>query len=464
MALQGGPEAVEPPSGSIRRRDDEAPPSCERGASKAAARPLDYEACDDRLNHNVFRYPAKFHPPVARKLIELFSRPADRVLDPFCGSGTTLIEANVTGRSAIGTDVDPLAVFVTQAKIRRYDRVAVEAAIETLKTQVAALRVEDERRWGDFLKDAPAEDVATLMDQHGLAAPAIPRIDHWFRHRVRHQLASMKALIHRQEREDVRVFLTLCLGAIVRGSSNADPVPVSGLEVTRHMLDKEKAGRAIDPYRLFVKALDRIAEATWRFAATRDATATAQAAISDARDLSAEEAGTADAVVTSPPYLTAVDYYRRHTLEMYWLDLTTTVEDRLEIMPRYIGRDRIGLKHLPDPDQARANDVAARWLATFDAKPERERAFRHYCDGMARAFARMADLVKPGGKVVVVAGDVTFCGRKVSMVPLMTDLVDPRLQMADHLWYAIKNRYMSYARKNEADIAADHVIVFERRG
>lgn len=52
------------------------------------------------LTHNFYRYPARFSPQFARAAIEVFSEPGDVVLDPFMGSGTTLVEASALGRLA----------------------------------------------------------------------------------------------------------------------------------------------------------------------------------------------------------------------------------------------------------------------------------------------------------------------------------------------------------------------------
>nr|MDQ4041145.1 site-specific DNA-methyltransferase [Actinomycetota bacterium] len=71
-----------------------------------------------RYTHYLFRYPAKFHPPVAQALLERYTEPGDCVLDCFCGSGTLLVEATVAGRSAVGSDVDPVAAFVSRVKAR----------------------------------------------------------------------------------------------------------------------------------------------------------------------------------------------------------------------------------------------------------------------------------------------------------------------------------------------------------
>jgi hypothetical protein len=68
------------------------------------------------LTHGFYRYPARFSPLFARASIEAFTRPGDFVLDPFMGGGTTLVEARVLGRPAIGVDISELAVFITRVK------------------------------------------------------------------------------------------------------------------------------------------------------------------------------------------------------------------------------------------------------------------------------------------------------------------------------------------------------------
>jgi len=68
------------------------------------------------LTHTFYRYPARFSPAFARAAITAFSEPGDVILDPFMGCGTSLVEALVAGRHAIGSDINTLAHFLAQVK------------------------------------------------------------------------------------------------------------------------------------------------------------------------------------------------------------------------------------------------------------------------------------------------------------------------------------------------------------
>ena len=138
----------------------------------------------ERLTHYLFRYPAKFHPPVVRHLIQTYTASDATVLDPFCGSGTLLVEAGVCGRSAIGIDVDPLAVFVSNVKAHRYRISALrESCANVLATLDHVARPESEYERRQFV-DIKPETVARAIRDEQLSVPAIPNIYHWFRHYV----------------------------------------------------------------------------------------------------------------------------------------------------------------------------------------------------------------------------------------------------------------------------------------
>src|SRR5262245_59473231 len=68
----------------------------------------------ETLSHPFHTYPARLHPATAKVLVEFAGD--GTILDPFCGSGTVLVEARAAGQRAIGSDLNPLAVLVARAK------------------------------------------------------------------------------------------------------------------------------------------------------------------------------------------------------------------------------------------------------------------------------------------------------------------------------------------------------------
>jgi DNA modification methylase len=66
--------------------------------------------------HDFYKYPARFSPVFAREAINAFTEEGETILDPFCGGGTSLVEAISLGRKAAGFDISSLAVFLTRVK------------------------------------------------------------------------------------------------------------------------------------------------------------------------------------------------------------------------------------------------------------------------------------------------------------------------------------------------------------
>ncbi len=88
--------------------------------------------------HDFYRYPARFSPIFAREAIRTFTLPGDFVLDPFCGGGTTLVEALSLGRRAAGMDVSSLAAFLARTKttpISVHDKRAIAAWLAVLEKE-----------------------------------------------------------------------------------------------------------------------------------------------------------------------------------------------------------------------------------------------------------------------------------------------------------------------------------------
>ena len=74
------------------------------------------DADTQQLTHNIHRYSGKFIPQIAARAISLLTQPGELVVDPYCGSGTTLLESALLARRAVGVDLNPLAVLIARVK------------------------------------------------------------------------------------------------------------------------------------------------------------------------------------------------------------------------------------------------------------------------------------------------------------------------------------------------------------
>jgi hypothetical protein len=198
----------------------------------------------------------------------------------------------------------------------------------------------------------------------------------------------------------------------------------------------------------------------------RNALSRTRAVVSDATQSFPLEDGEAPAaIITSPPYHGAVDYYRRHQLEMFWLGLTASQDERLQLLNRYIGRPHVPQRHpfVRDHDLAPWPQAATCEDAIREVLPARANEFRHYCVGMGLAFDRFAEVLSPGRSAVLVVGRSRWRDATLDTGPLFAELAGDAFSLAHHYWYPVKNRHMSYGRHNGANIDREFVLVFTRR-
>jgi SAM-dependent methyltransferase len=253
----------------------------------------------DRVHvHGFHTYPARMHPATASRLVLALSAAGATVLDPFCGSGTVLVEAMIAGRRAVGTDLNPIAVRLAALKTTPRDASWV-AALVAAAHDVAAVADERRVRRAGATRRYPADDVAAF-DPHVLL-----------------ELDSLRTGIAKRDDADVRGVLELVLSAIL-------------VKVSRRASDTSTAPSprriaAGFPARLFARKTEELARRLTELAALLPpGTASARVSLDDATRLRTVGASTVDAVVTSPPYVATYDYLAHHALRMRWLGLDAT--------------------------------------------------------------------------------------------------------------------------------------------
>jgi hypothetical protein len=419
----------------------------------------------DHLTHRIFRYPAKFHPPVVRELLQRYTREHDLVLDPFVGSGTLLVEARTFGRSSLGVDVDPVAVLVAKVKSHRYQpqRLAQSATDlqEALRRSRRSALEYEERKFED-LSEREYECAQTEVYDW---IPPIPNLFHWFRRYVIIDLAHIRRAIAASDMPltHKRLF-TVIFGSIIRNASNADPVPVSGLEFTAHMRRRDAAGRLVDPFALLDKAITKALVATASFWAKSSPTTSVDVFRGDATQIADWLRTPVDAVITSPPYHGAVDYYRRHQLEMYWMGLVDDHAARQELLQKYIGRPKVPQSHPLVSDATLRTALAKEWENRIrQVSNARADAFHHYIAAMTQVFDGLAHCARRNMPLILIVGHSSWNDAQIPTTQLFEEIAGDQQRLERVMTYKVKNRYMSYARHNGANIDREYVLEFRRR-
>jgi len=260
--------------------------------------------------HGFHSYPARLHPTTARRLLEGFSPAGGRVLDPFCGSGTVLVEARQLARHAFGVDANPLAVELCTLKCRGGSAEFLEQLLSAAASVTAHA---DARR---LAKSGPTQRYGAadreVYDAHVLL-----------------ELDGLRDGISKVKSHELRRALLLVLSAALTKVSKRQGDTAPRATATPKRL---AGGFTIRFFETKAKDLaKRVAEFT---ALLPPAAPEAKCATGDARDLSLITPASLDLIVSSPPYPGVYDYFDHHELRLRWLGLDNRQFEASEIGAR----------------------------------------------------------------------------------------------------------------------------------
>lgn len=234
------------------------------------------------LSHRFHSYPARFIPQIPKTFIELFTVKGDTVVDPFCGCGTTLTEAFLSGRNSIGNDFNPLACLITKVKTRLIDG----DDIDTLYKRVFELKryIDSNHRRLDYLKKLPRRNISNLFNRDMI-----------------NELCMIKeALDEIKEKEAVYELGLVALSATIWS-----------------IIENENG---VDIFDNFYRKLKNMIETINEMRGLLKNEPKVTVINGDARFLNIDSK-VANLIVTSPPYVNALDYYRVHMYNMLWLGI-----------------------------------------------------------------------------------------------------------------------------------------------
>lgn len=396
-------------------------------------------------NHGLHKYPAKFIPQLPRWAISSFPMTGGSVLDPFCGSGTTLLEAALLGHATQGVDISPLAVIISNAKLT-----VVDEPIEELMAEIDYIGSQAAGNATHVTKHLASSTGKSVLGLHSTWS-------NWFAPQHAAELVVLRDAIKQSSILDKYKSLTLAvLSTLVKPASflHEDQIKV------RFHADKKTAS----PLANFCGSM-------------RDAL-TAQAKISPQLKLTSSSAQVGDAanlpypgasverIVTSPPYINAVDYTMAHKYNLFALELIEpdAFKDHCR---QYIGVTEravraIDLKSCPETE-LRSRDIVEK-LWGFNEPTPRNRAYvvAQYFNGMRSAFTECHRVLVPGGRMFFVIGENNrICGETVPTAEILELIAqDCGLDVENYFYHVIANRSAMRLNRGATGGTIDREVIF----
>ena len=154
--------------------------------------------------HCFHSYPAMMIPQVARRIIESYGSKSKILFDPYCGTGTSLVEANLKGINAIGTDINPLARLIAFAKTTKIDIQVLDLFLQDFNNYLFSINFQ-------------------LENIKSVVIPQIKNLDFWFSRNVISKLGILLDYILNIKDISINNFLKVAFSETIRETSFIKP-------------------------------------------------------------------------------------------------------------------------------------------------------------------------------------------------------------------------------------------------
>ncbi len=345
-------------------------------------------------SHHLHAFAAKFPPQLPRAFIRSLTAPGDIVLDPMMGSGTTVVEALLEGRTGVGLDIDPLALRLCQVKTMPLQLEGLQKVAQRVIAQASSLATEKTN----------AQHLAQRFDERTKTF-----VDYWFLPTTQQELMALVLAIESVADTSVRRFLELTFSSAIITKSGG-VTKARDLAHSRPHLDNEKVPKnALEQFALRLqKNISSIAELTLNGPVS--VPLAGDAMVMPFAD------GVIDLIVTSPPYANAIDYMRAHKFSLVWLG--KSVGNLSELRSEYIGSERVrGTLFAPLPEKPAQ---IVQQLAQRDRS--KSAILRKYFTEMKSVLAEMYRVLRPQSAAIIVVGPSVMRGINVQTHDCLEDI------------------------------------------
>ena len=367
---------------------------------------------------NIHPFPARMAPALVKLKVSQLPD-GSKILDPMCGSGTTLRHSIDAGHKAFGWDIDPLAVKMSRIWCSRFDakklrEKALQIKSEVDKKQKRKCRFSECQETQNFVKYWFASDQNEALNKISIV---------------------IEELVPRGKTLD---FFHIALSRIIitkfKGASLA-------WDISHSRPHKKKTENDFDTVSEFFSSVEKLIQIIERNPIQADAFVKN----GDCKEIKTHEKF--DAIITSPPYLNAIDYIRGHKFSLIWMGYT--IPELRHIRQKSIGSEKGIVSLMEDPE---IQKVSAAVCTGKVISPHVRRFLFRYIDDCDRLLEKFSGLLVRSGKLIFVVGNSTQYGTKIyndKVLCLLAQKYDLQLTQKKSRRIASRARYLPIKSDNQ---------------
>lgn len=352
-----------------------------------------------QTTHCFHAYPAMMIPQIAEKLLTKYAQGSRTLFDPYCGTGTSLVEANIKDINAIGTDLNPLARLIAKAKTTELD------------IQVLDLYLKD---FNDF---AFQFRFGVQTNNNSIVLPEFKNIGFWFNETAQQKLSVIKSFIDNIQHNDIKQFFLTAFSETIRESS----LTKKGEFKLVRMPEEKREVFDPDCFGIFLSKLSRNKQGLVELSKVKlnGATSVIKGFNSVNGIPNSEiEDKSIDIVVTSPPYgdsRTTVAYGQYSRLSNQWMG----IKDANQVDNNLMGGNKTTNKKI---DQSPALNQTVEKIAELDEKRAKE-VLSFFVD-YKYSIDNVSQKLKVNKYACYVVGNRTVKGVQIPMDEITKDLYE----------------------------------------